>query len=386
MPRLVLAFAAVVLAVLASPAAAICGGAVAGTDGWATASDETRAFDAPAFCRTLAATLSDSNLHGIVVDQHGTLQFEAYFEGDDQPAGAWFSRRVSFGADDLHDLRSVTKSITGLLVGVALNRGQIKSIHTPVLDFFPEHADLKTPERAGITLAHLLTMTHGLEWDESGSYVRLGNSETRMRFSRDPDRYALERAVVALPGTRFAYSGGATALLGEVLVRTTGKPLDVYAAEVLFEPLGIVRHEWRRDVHERVTPYGGLRLRPRDLAKIGRMLLDGGRWRGEQIVPASWIDASFRRRVAADPPLGYGYQWWRTVVRGQGGMLPVVAAFGNGGQRLFLVPQLDLAVVVTAGQYNQPETSWRAPLKVLTHLSTELSKRPGAPAAIVLSD
>jgi CubicO group peptidase (beta-lactamase class C family) len=375
-PLTLLLLASAAIAFVPAQLRAYCGPAVAGNDGWPIVAPAARVFDQDAFCKTLSATLSGANLHGIVVDHAGALQFEAYFEGQDQPGGAWFSRHVSFTADDLHDVRSITKSITGLLVGVALQRGQLKNVDQAVLDFFPEHADLKSPERSRITLAHLLTMTPGLEWDESGSYVRLGNSETRMRYSRDPDRYALERDIVAPPGTRFIYSGGATALLGEVLVRSTGLALDAFAEEALFKPLGIERSEWRRDSRERVTPYGGLRLRPRDLAKVGRMLLAGGRWNGQQVIDPSWIDASFRARVPAGNAMSYGFQWWRGEVKTAHGPIGWVAAQGNGGQRLYLAPELDLVVVVTAGQYNQPDTSWRAPLTVFRRVVTELAKHP----------
>lgn len=359
-----------------SPAHADCGAAASTGDGWRVVDPSSRALDQDTFCRTLQHTLSDANLHGIVVDQGGALQFEAYFDGQDNPGGAFFSRSARFSSDDLHDLRSVTKSLTGLLVGVALQRGQLKSIEQPVMDFFPEHADLKTAERSRITLAHLLTMTHGLDWDESGSYIRPGNSETRMRFSSDPDRYVLERPIVAPPGTTFVYSGGATALLGEVLVRSTGLSLEAFADEALFKPLDIKRTEWRRDSRERVTPYGGLRMRPRDLLKVGRMLLDGGRWQGRQVIAPSWIAASFRAHVPAGNAMQYGYQWWRGEVKTSGRSIGWVGAQGNGGQRLYLVPELNLAVVVTAGQYNRPDTSWRAPLTVFRRIVTELAKQP----------
>lgn len=374
------------LAAAASHAANHCGGATAGEDGWRVAETARRVFDAEVFCRTLSTTLADANLHGIVVDQGGTLQFEAYFDGRDNPGGAFFSREASFGPDALHDLRSITKSLTGLLVGIALERGKLESVEAPVLGFFPEHADLATPERSRITLAHLLTMSSGLEWDESGSYVRLTNSETRMRFSSDPDRFVLSREVVAAPGNTYVYNGGGTALLGEVLVRRTGQPLDAFAKEALFEPLGITRFEWRQDGRDRVTPFGGLRLRPRDLAKVGRMLLDDGQWRGQQVVPPAWIAASFRASLPAEGTLRYGYQWRRgeTVTGGQ--RIGWVAGFGNGGQRLFIVPALDLVVVVTAGNYNQPETSWRAPLTVFQRIVAELAKRPLAPAKTRLPD
>lgn len=365
--------------VLATPH---CGAPVEGRDDWPIVAEAARAFDATAFCRTIAATLADANLHGIVVERGGRLQFEAYFDGADQPGGAWFSRSASFGPDELHDLRSVTKSLTGLLVGIALQRGEIGRLDEPVLRHFPEHADLRTPERERITLEHLLTMSAGLDWDESGSYVRLGNSETRMRLSSDPDRYVLERDIVAPPGERFVYSGGATALIGEVLVRRTGQPLDRYAQERLFEPLGIRRSEWRRDGQGRVTPFGGLRLSPRDLARVGRMLLDGGRWQGRQVVPADWIEASFRPRLATGPGgQQYGYQWWLGELKTLQGGHRWIAAQGNGGQRLYLVPTLDLVVVVTAGQYNQPETSWRAPLTVFRRVVLELVRSQPASEA-----
>ena len=356
-----------------------CGTAAAREDGWPVAQPEQQALDPAAFCETIARRWADANLHAILVEQHGALQLEAYFDGRDKPGGAWFARDVSFSADDLHDVRSITKSVVGLLTGIALQRGSLKSIDEPVMSFFPEHADLATPERQRITLAHLLTMTAGFEWDESGSYARPSNSETRMRyFSGEPDRFVLERDIVAAPGERFVYSGGATALLGEVLARATGQPLDLFAQEVLFGPLGIEHIEWRRDARGRVTPFGGLRLRPRDLARIGRMLLDGGQWKGRQVVPAEWIDASFRAHVAASPgPLHYGYQWWRGTLTAGPHRLEWVAAMGNGGQRLFLLPELDLLVVVTAGNYNAPD-SWRAPLQVLYGVVAEVAKKQEA--------
>jgi CubicO group peptidase (beta-lactamase class C family) len=358
-----------------------CGAPAPLADGWTVAAPAERAFDVDAFCRTLAQQHADANLHGIVVEQRGRLQFEAYFDGWDNPDGAWVPRRASFSPDELHDMRSVTKSITSLLVGVALEKGLLKDITTPAINFFPEHAALKTEARSRITLAHLLTMTAGLDWDESGSYARLGNSATQMKYSSDPDRYVLERDVVEPPGARFVYSSGATTLLGEVLARSTGMPLERFADEALFRPLGIVQTQWRRDRRDRVTPHGGLRLRPRDLAKIGRMVLDQGRWNGQQIVPARWIEESFRPRVPTGGTLQYGYQWWIGEARNRAGTFKWIAAMGNGGQRLFLVPELDVVVVITAGQYDKPDESWRAPLSVFHRVVAELAAKRAATAS-----
>jgi CubicO group peptidase (beta-lactamase class C family) len=347
-------------------AASTCGRPEAVDDGARiAAATDPAAVNVDALCAALQRiTTPAANLHGIVVERGGLLQAEAYVDGTDHPGGSWWGRAASFTPDDLHDVRSVTKSVTALLTGIALERGLITSVDTPVLDHFPEHADLKATPKGRITLAHLLGMASGLEWDESGSYVRPGNSETRMRFAFDPERHVLERELVAEPGSVFNYNGGGVALLGEVIARAAGQPLDHFADEVLFKPLDIRRHDWRRDRQGRVTPFGGLRLRPRDMAKIGRLVLDGGRWNDRQIVPAAWVAQMVADRLPATGRLRYGWLWWRGTVDAGAARHPYIAAFGNGGQRIYLVPGLDLVVVVTAGQYNQA-TSWQAPLRVL---------------------
>lgn len=355
--------AAMVTSLMAGPALAahVCGAPVA----QATAGEADASVDVEALCAKLSSIATpEANLHGVVVERAGRLQFEAYFDGSDHPGASLFARAATFTADDLHDVRSVTKSITAILFGIALDQGAISSVDMPVLDYFPEYADLKGTPKSRITLAHLLGMASGLEWDESGSYLRWGNSETRMRFVADPLRYVLDHDVVAEPGTTFNYSGGGTALLGETISRAVKRPLEVFADEVLFKPLDIRSTEWRRDRQGRVTPFGGLRLRPRDMAKIGRLVLDRGQWGGRQIVSASWVEEMLRDRLPANG-LRYGWQWWQGQVRSGAARLSYIAAFGNGGQRIFLVPSLDLVVVVTAGQYNQA-TSWQAPLRVLS--------------------
>jgi CubicO group peptidase (beta-lactamase class C family) len=322
-------------------------------------------LDVDALCAALQRIATPAaNLHGVVVERAGQLLAEAYVDGTDHPGGALWGRAASFTPHDLHDVRSVTKSVVAILTGIAVDRGLIKDIDAPVLDHFPEHADLKATPRGRITLAHLLGMASGLDWDESGSYLRPGNSETRMRFSLDPDRHVLEHDLIAEPGSVFNYNGGGVALLGEVIARAAGQRLDDFAEVALFQPLGIRRHEWRRDRLGRVTPYGGLRLRPRDMAKIGRLVLDGGRWNGRQIVSAAWVAQMVADRLPATGRLRYAWLWWRGTVDAGAARHAYIAAFGNGGQRIYLVPTLDLVVVVTAGQYNQ-DTSWQAPLRVL---------------------
>ncbi len=292
--------------------------------------------------------------HGVVVEQKRQIVAEAYFSADDKPSGTWFPRRVAFDAGTLHDMRSVTKSVVGLLVGVAEARGHLDP-ERPVMDWFPEHAALATAERRAIRLEHLLTMTAGFDWDETSiTYGNLVNSETRMGLSSDPVGFVLSRDMVAAPGSRFAYSGGATLLLAEIVERATGQPIDTLAREALFAPLGIDHFEWRRTLRGKALPYSGLRLAPRSMARIGRLMLDGGRVDEATLVPESWVAGLQRRHVAdTGDGLGYGWQWWvGRILRGPGVGLDWFAGLGNGGQVLMVLPALDATIAVTAGRYN----------------------------------
>ena len=310
-----------------------------------------------ALCPLLDAAGRDgSNTHAVLVERRGQMLAEAYFTAQDKPSGAWFSREVAFGPDTLHDLRSITKSVVGLLAGIAHGRGELGALDRPMFDYFPEHADLATPENRKITVEHLLDMTTGWQWDEwNQPYGTLANSETRMVLALDRDRHLLGLPLAHPPGTQWEYSGGASALLGEILERSTGQPLQAQAAQRLFAPLGITGFDWRTGWRDKSLAFSGLRLTPRQLARIGRLMLDGGRWQGASIVPAAWVADSMKPRVRAADGYFYSRQWWQgPFARGHGAGVEWTAGFGNGGQRMFIVPSLDMVAVVTAGRYNQP--------------------------------
>ena len=266
-----------------------------------------------------------------------------------------FASNVAFGPTTLHDARSVSKSVVSLLIGIALEQGTIKSVATPVLDFYPELGGLRTPERNAITLEHLLTMTSGLKWDEGS----LPNDETRLFWKKSSAEFVLDRPLTDTPGQRFRYNSGGTALLADILVRVSGLSLTTLVRTQLFEPLGITDWEWVTDFQGRELAFTGLRIRPRDMTKLGRLALNRGHWQGTQIVPASWIAAStrgqistgFPSRLGAAGPTHYGYQWRVGSVDWKGKPIAWAAAFGNGGQRIFIVPELDMTLVVTAGDY-----------------------------------
>ena len=227
-----------------------------------------------------------------------------------------------------------------------------------MLDLYPALADLKTGGRETVTLHHLFTMTSGLAWHEPTRYDA-SNDETGLYWRSSQARYLFDRGISA-PGARFNYNGGGTAVLAQVLAQRVGMPLPDYARQHLFAPLGITDWEWQQDVRGRPLAFAGLRMRPADLAKIGQLVLQRGAWQGRQLVPAQWIDESLRPQADTGDGLQYGYQWWSGTVDAAGRRHRWHAAFGNGGQRLFIVPALELVVVITAGGYNDAASGRRA--------------------------
>ncbi len=348
------------IALLASPAAMAadappdCRAPKMLDDGWAVAAPADEGFDAAKLCAVGPALEDQSNAHAVLVVRHGRLVYERYFAGEDQRWGQPLGR-IGHDTATRHDLRSITKSVTSLLVGIAVDTGWIKDIDAPVLSLLPQYADLRSPETDRITLRHLLTMSSGLAWSEDLPYSDPRNSERLMSDAPDPYRYVLEQPFAAAPGERWVYSGGSTALLSAVLKQVSGRSLEVMAREMLFAPLGIDDVEWVRYPNGDPVAASGLRLRPRDIAKIGRLVLDHGAWQGKQIVSAGWIAQSTTRQIVAEDQIDYGFQWWLGHSQIGGQDLRWSAGVGWGGQRLFLVPDRDLLVVVTAGLYDQPD-------------------------------
>ena len=328
-----------------------CGVPVARDDGWPVASvNEDKLIDRGALCRMADRLVAlSANVHAVLVARGGKLVFERYFRGSDEIQGRPV-RNVTFDADTLHDMKSVSKSVASLVLGIAIDRGLIASINEPIFSFFPELSDLRSPEKERIQLLNVLTMSMGLKWVEATPDNEDNNDEARMHRAPDPCRYVLGLAATAPAGQEFFYNTGALTLLSAIVRKATGRPLDEFARAVLFEPLGITGFEWIR-VKGDADAGGGLRLRPRDMAKIGQLVLAGGRWNDRQVVSKAWIDASMTPRIGATSLFFYGYLWWlgRSLLNGR--EVQWAGALGRGGQSIRIVPELDLVVVVTAGYY-----------------------------------
>jgi CubicO group peptidase (beta-lactamase class C family) len=347
----------------------VCGAPVALNDGWNLASQEAVGLDAAKLCAldSFLGRFRDPAIHAVVVVRNGKLAMERYFAGEDERWGEKLGT-VRFGPERRHELKSISKSATSLLIGIALADGKFPPLDSPVFDFFSAYADLRTPQNASLTFRHLLTMSSGLAWEEDVPFADPRNDERAMLETSDPFRYVLSRPMIHPPGAVYHYSGGVTSLLGAALVKAAGQSLADYARDKLFAPIDAPDFEWLEvGLSRRLGAYGSLRMRPRDAAKLGRLLLTDGQWNGRQVVPAGWAAQSTEPRVNADGLYFYGYQWWLGRTFRNGAELTWAAGYGIGGQRLFVVPTLDLVVMISSGLYGR-SLQFLLPNKIFTEV------------------
>ena len=249
---------------------------------------------------------------------------------------------------DEHTMQSVSKTVTSAIIGVAMTRGDFKApLSTPVLHYFDEKKVKNVDARKRrMTLRDLLTMTSGLDWNEDVPYDDPSNPSDLMEAADDWVQFVIDRPMKDEPGTVFAYSSGATELLAHIFKRETGADIERYARSHLFGPLEIHHYFWKRTPLGVVDTEGGLYLRAEDLAKIGLLYLNEGRWHGRRLLNAEWIKESLTPRIDAGEGFKYGYQWW-LLPHGEPTRL-AWAARGMGGQRLIVFPEDQLIVVSTA--------------------------------------
>ncbi len=346
----------------------VCGAPVSNDDGWSIAQPQNVGMDTAQLCKLddFLGQWKDGNIHSVVVARGGQLIMERYYTGTDERLGVPLGK-VAYRPDVKHDLRSITKSVTSLLIGIALAQGRFPDLDSPVIDQFPEYASLRTTEISRITLRHLLTMSSGLKWNESLPYSDAANSERQMIAAADPIKYVLEQPVITPPGSVYNYNGGNTTLLGAVLAKSTGQAIDAYAKDNLFGPLGITDVEWIKLSNGQPAPASGLRMRPRDAAKLGQLMISDGVWNSTQVLPPGWTGDSMKPRINGEGLYYYGYQWWLGRTMRHETSVHWAAGVGWGGQRLYAVPDLDLVVMINAGHYGGPLQSI-IPFGILTRV------------------
>jgi CubicO group peptidase (beta-lactamase class C family) len=319
------------------------GGETRAQEEWPAATLEEQGLDptaAAGYVRRIRAGRY-GDIHSLLVVRNGKLVLERYFGGWDR--------------DTPHPVYSVTKSVTSLLVGQARDEGRFPSLERTLVSVFPEYQEIRRPDarKRSITLDDVLTMRAGFAWDElSSPYDSPDNPIGTLMRSEDWLQFVLDLPMASTPGSRFVYNSGCSLLLGGLLRKSTGLEPEEFASRRLFKQLGITDYEWEAAPHGLTNTGWGLSLRPRDLAKLGQLVLDGGEWQGEQVVPTEWLDLSTASHVRLSDEVGYGYQWW--LLFDQGGRhddVDLVIALGWGGQLVIVAPALNLVVASTAADY-----------------------------------
>lgn len=341
-------------------------------DGWPVSTLQAEGFNHQTIGEMLRAIDAGeyTKLDSILIARNGKLVLEAYFNG--------------FTRDSKHDMQSVTKSFTSALVGIAVDKSMIANVDAPISSYFRDYWPGITNDvdkKRRITLANLLTMSTGFDAEESWG---IGPKRVRaMRQSPDWIKYVLDLPMASEPGARFSYNSATTFLIGRVVARASGEPLPVFSRKHLFEPLDITDCCWSLTPHRRALTNSAFFMRPRDMLKFGQLYLDGGVWRGRRVISQRWIAESTRARLDAARPdperkepsrKGYGYQWWTGLATNPA--FNHFYATGNGGQKIFVFPVVEMVVVFTGSHYEQA-IGHRQP--------TQLLNRYIAPAALSAS-
>ncbi len=307
-------------------------------DGLQTASVFDFMDDKDAFLDLMARIIRQEygRLESLLVIKDGNLVIEEYYYG--------------YSPLEMHNIHSCTKSITSLLLGIALENHPGLGVDQPVFSFFPQYDSLRSDEKDQITLEHILTMTSGIEEEEVEPEAQFDNQL----------HYILSKPLASKPGEKFRYWNSGSDLLGWIIHSLEGKHADQYARDQLFAPLGITEYYWE---FEDGTSHchSDLYLLPRDMAKIGLMVLNNGKWQGQKIVPEMWIEESTRPRVAESKYYDYGYQWWHrsreNVAWWKEGDTRLeneydkIIALGYGGQYIMVVRDINLVIVTNASDY-----------------------------------
>ena len=318
-------------------------------DGWETDALESVGLmqDSLVMLMNRLYELNGDGMHSILISRNGKLVFEEYFRG----YSYYHNRTVNFDRNTIHHMQSSTKSITSMLIGIAIDKGYLSGVSDKITDHFPEYEDKFDAQKRNISIEHMLTMTAGFSWEENAyAFEDSRNDLGAMSRSSDYIGYLFNKPVVDEPGNDFLYNSGLPITLGVLLRKLSGLYADEFAEQHLFSPLGITEKYWVlwNDRHPHTG--GGLYLRPRDMLKLGELILSYGLWNGERILSSQWVETSTSSKIQRTSS-SYGYLWTIIPYEYNSGTIPVVFATGSGGQIIAIIRELDMVVVFTGGNY-----------------------------------
>ncbi|SFL24998.1 CubicO group peptidase, beta-lactamase class C family [Pseudovibrio ascidiaceicola] len=314
-------------------------------DGWSVGEAESEDIDTKVIKTIVERFVNDPKFkwqHSFILIKNNKVLVEEYFYGHT--------------VNTLHDLRSANKSITSILVGIALQQGFISSANDPISIYLPEYGELfaGAPHKAAITIEHMLTMQSGLDandWDRSSP----GNENRVYQSEGDWIHKLFALQMINEPGTTFSYSSIGEIALRQAIVNASGMPLDEFAKKYLFEPLGINNYQWTHKLLNRNDVPYRIQLTSRDFAKLGQLYLNQGIWEGDQIVSSEWVKASTTKHATTTEKRlgfpGYGYFWWKHDFWVKEELFEGFQAQGNGGQFLFVFPKLNSIIVFTSRNF-----------------------------------
>ncbi len=302
------------------------------TSGWRAASPESQGIDSDLLAEAVnTARKSGINIHSLLVVRNNYIVAEAYFFPYDGKAP--------------HDLASVTKSITSTLIGLAIEQRKVKSIEQKALSFFSKNKITnKDTRKEKITVEHLLTMSSGLNCISKGGEPTLWE----MLNQTDNAQFMLNLPMVAEPGSNFVYCSGGMHLLSAIISNAMGVRAETFAQRFLFDPINIKQAIWPIDPNGINHGFGNLHLLPRDMAKLGVLMMNQGKWDGHQVVPADWVTNMTRSHIKTGGARDYGLGWWINPV---GNPIPFEAS-GRGGQQISVIPSKNTVIVLNGGGFN----------------------------------
>jgi len=284
------------------------------------------------------------NVESFIVWRKGNVLFEKYYHGH---------------KDTLHHTQSQTKSIVSLLMGIAINKGFIKSEKVSVSSYFPEYFNADDTSKYSITIKDLLTMSAGFEWEEMIPANDPRNDNMNMYNSGNYFHYAISRPIAIKPGLEFKYNSGCPVIVAGIIEKATQQPLDKFAEKYLFGPLNIKEYYWLKDRTGFCHAGGGLYLNPKDMLKIGILVQNKGKWGDSQIVSEEWITKLTQPYfVTSFDSSSYGFLWWiKEFTNNSGNISKRVSAEGAGGQKLYIFLEYELIIAFTENNYTTPQVS-----------------------------